>query len=49
VEGMEHHVSPATVHAIECLTSHLKKRPALLEKIKGGIIQPKPRRASSAK
>ena len=28
VEGMEHHVSPATVHAIESLTRQLKRQPA---------------------
>lgn len=33
VEGMEHHVSPATMHAIESLTQHLKRRPALLRSI----------------
>jgi len=36
VEGMEHHVSPATMHAIESLTQHLKRRPALLRSICGG-------------
>ncbi|HSH39789.1 MAG TPA: transcriptional regulator MntR [Chthoniobacterales bacterium] len=29
VEGMEHHISPATLHAIEALTQQLKRRPAL--------------------
>jgi Mn-dependent DtxR family transcriptional regulator len=33
VEGMEHHVSPATVHAIESLTRHLSRQPALLTRI----------------
>ena len=29
VEGMEHHVSPSTLRAIEALTEQLRKRPAL--------------------
>ena len=29
VEGMEHHVSPPTLRAIEALTSQLRRRPAL--------------------
>src|SRR6266849_9410700 len=29
VEGMEHHVSPATLRAIEALTAQLRRRPAL--------------------
>ncbi len=29
VEGMEHHVSPPTLRAIEALTRHLKRRPTL--------------------
>jgi len=45
VEGMEHHVSPATVHAIESLTSHLKRRPALLRSIRSGATPAKSRRA----
>jgi Mn-dependent DtxR family transcriptional regulator len=36
VEGMEHHVSPATVHAIESLTAQLKRQPALLERVRNG-------------
>jgi Mn-dependent DtxR family transcriptional regulator len=44
VEGMEHHVSPATVHAIESLTSHLKRRPALLHSIRTGATPPRGRR-----
>ncbi|RFC46364.1 MAG: DtxR family [Verrucomicrobia bacterium] len=44
VEGMEHHVSPATVHAIESLTSHLKRRPALLRSIRTGATPPRGRR-----
>jgi Mn-dependent DtxR family transcriptional regulator len=34
VEGMEHHISPPTLRAIEVLTAQLKRRPALLAKIK---------------
>src|SRR5271169_2650145 len=33
VEGMEHHISPPTLKAIEVLTSHLQRQPALLEKV----------------
>jgi Mn-dependent DtxR family transcriptional regulator len=34
VEGMEHHISPPTLRAIEELTAQLKRRPALLAKLK---------------
>ncbi len=34
VEGMEHHISPPTLRAIERLTAHLRRRPALLAKLK---------------
>lgn len=30
VEGMEHHISPATLRAIEALTEQLRRQPALL-------------------
>lgn len=33
VEGMEHHLSPATVRAIESLTNHLKSEPDLLQRV----------------
>lgn len=33
VEGMEHHISPQTLRAIEALTALLRRRPALLEKL----------------
>lgn len=33
VEGMEHHISPPTLRAIEALTAELKRRPALLAKL----------------
>jgi Mn-dependent DtxR family transcriptional regulator len=34
VEGMEHHISPPTLRAIEALTSHLHRQPALLAKVR---------------
>jgi Mn-dependent DtxR family transcriptional regulator len=34
VEGMEHHISPPTLRAIKSLTAQLKRRPALLAKLK---------------
>ena len=33
VEGMEHHISPPTLRAIEALTKELTRKPALLAKI----------------
>jgi Mn-dependent DtxR family transcriptional regulator len=33
VEGMEHHISPPTLRAIEALTAQLKRRPALLKQL----------------
>jgi Mn-dependent DtxR family transcriptional regulator len=33
VEGMEHHISPATLRAIEDLTAQLRRRPALRAKL----------------
>ncbi len=33
IEGMEHHISPATLVAIEVLTQELKEQPVLLKKI----------------
>lgn len=33
VEGMEHHISPSTLRAIEALTEQLRRRPALLAKL----------------
>ncbi len=32
VEGMEHHISPETFQAIEALTRHLEKNPAVVTK-----------------
>jgi Mn-dependent DtxR family transcriptional regulator len=34
VEGMEHHISPPTLRAIEELTAQLRRRPALRAAIK---------------
>ena len=34
VEGMEHHVSPPTLNAIEALTAQLRKQPALLARVR---------------
>ena len=33
VEGMEHHISPSTLRAIEALTLQLRRRPALLAQL----------------
>ena len=33
VEGMEHHISPATLRAIETLTEQLRRHPALLKRM----------------
>jgi Mn-dependent DtxR family transcriptional regulator len=34
VEGMEHHISPSTVRAIEALTAQLQRQPALLARVR---------------
>jgi Mn-dependent DtxR family transcriptional regulator len=34
VEGMEHHISPPTLRAIEALTDQLQRQPALLAKVR---------------
>ena len=34
VEGMEHHISPPTLRAIEALTEQLARQPALLERVR---------------
>ncbi len=34
VEGMEHHISPPTLKAIEALTAQLARQPALLERVR---------------
>ncbi len=33
VEGMEHHISPQTLRAIETLTAQLRRRPKLLAQL----------------
>lgn len=33
VEGMEHHISPSTLRAIEALTEQLERQPAMLARI----------------
>jgi len=48
VEGMEHHVSPATVHAIESLTAQLKRQPALLERVRSGATPARMGRSKTA-
>jgi Mn-dependent DtxR family transcriptional regulator len=48
VEGREHHVSPATVHAIESLTALLKRQPALLERVRSGAAPARVGRAKTA-
>lgn len=37
VEGMEHHISPPTLRAIEALTAQLQRQPAMLERIRRSI------------
>src|SRR5437867_3147027 len=37
VEGMEHHISPPTLRAIEAISAHLRLRPALLEQMQAAI------------
>jgi Mn-dependent DtxR family transcriptional regulator len=34
VEGMEHHISPPTLRAIEALTAQLARQPALVSRVK---------------
>ena len=34
VEGMEHHVSPPTLNAIEALTAQLRRQPALVARVR---------------
>ena len=34
VEGMEHHISPPTLRAIEALTEQLQRQPALIERVR---------------
>jgi len=37
VEGMEHHISPPTLRAIEALTGQLQRHPALLARVRKEI------------
>ncbi len=37
VEGMEHHVSPPTLRAIEALTAQLRRRPALRAQLEAAV------------
>ncbi len=37
VEGMEHHISPPTLRAIEALTGQLRRRPALRARLKAAV------------
>lgn len=34
VEGMEHHISPPTLRAIEALTQQLERQPALVDRVR---------------
>jgi Mn-dependent DtxR family transcriptional regulator len=36
VEGMEHHISPPTMNAIEALTAQLERQPALVARVRAG-------------
>jgi Mn-dependent DtxR family transcriptional regulator len=38
VEGMEHHISPQTLHAIEALLAELQRNPALVARIRSGAF-----------
>ncbi|HET6409722.1 MAG TPA: transcriptional regulator MntR [Chthoniobacteraceae bacterium] len=37
VEGMEHHISPSTLRAIEALTAQLQRQPALVSRLRQQI------------
>ena len=37
VEGMEHHISPPTLRAIEALTEQLQRQPALVERVRNAV------------
>jgi Mn-dependent DtxR family transcriptional regulator len=41
VEGMEHHISPPTLRAIEALTAQLERQPALLARVRQQIASGK--------
>ena len=38
VEGMEHHISPPTLRAIETLTAQLRRRPALRAQLEAAVV-----------
>jgi Mn-dependent DtxR family transcriptional regulator len=38
VEGMEHHISPPTLRAIQALTAQLRRRPALRAKLEAAVV-----------
>ncbi len=38
VEGMEHHISPQTLHSIEALLSELRQNPGIVSRIKSHTI-----------
>ena len=37
VEGMEHHISPPTLHAVEALLAELQSEPGLLARVKAKV------------
>ena len=39
VEGMEHHISPPTLRAIEALTAQLQRQPALVARVREQLAQ----------
>jgi Mn-dependent DtxR family transcriptional regulator len=41
VEGMEHHISPPTLRAIEALTAQLQRQPALVARVREQITSGK--------
>jgi len=49
VEGMEHHISPSTLRAIEALTRGLRRRPTLLARLYGAKSVTKTRRSNRKK
>jgi Mn-dependent DtxR family transcriptional regulator len=47
VEGMEHHISPQTLQAIEALLAELRKNPALVERVRSRASGSRGRSAES--
>jgi len=39
VEGMEHHISPATLSAFQALTEELTRQPALLQRVRQNMAE----------